>query len=48
VKFLFKQFGAAICVANIFGGVAARPEMEADGAALETFAFPVAGAAAIS
>ena len=35
VKFLFKQFGAAICVANIFGGVAARPEMEADGAALE-------------
>jgi len=35
VKFLFKQFGAAIRVANIFGGVAARPEMEADGAALE-------------
>ena len=35
VKFLFKQFSAAICVANIFGGVAAGPEMEADGAALE-------------
>ena len=35
MKFVLKEFSAASRVANIFGGVAVRPEMEADGAALK-------------
>ena len=35
VKFLFKQFGAAIRVANIFCGVSTRPQLKPDGAALK-------------
>ena len=36
VKFFFKKFGAAICVAQIFRGVAARVDLHADCAALKS------------
>lgn len=35
VKFFFEELGAAIGVAEIFGGVTAGADLDADGAALE-------------
>jgi hypothetical protein len=35
VKFFFEEFRAAICIAKIFGGVAARADLHTHGAALE-------------
>ena len=35
MKFVFKEFGTAIRIADIFGGVAARGNLQADSASLE-------------
>ena len=35
VKFFFKKLGAAICIAQVFGCIAARVDLHADGAALK-------------
>ncbi len=35
MKFFLKKFGAAICIAQVFRGVAARVDLHADGSALK-------------
>ena len=35
VEFFFEEVGTALGVANIFGGIAARAQLERDGTALE-------------